>query len=188
AVRQAAGPVMARPVGDALRIDVSVRSKPGAPAPRTTSPKTSATPQLALHRTRTAYEEYVRALAWSADPLPGWETEKQLHSGFRSSKPASFGYTEEQHAEVARFRAELLELSIAVSTHPFWDQVERGQRQAEQAQSLEGDPRKLFTPRASRCGVDRTGGRCCSLWSLSPVARPPCSLRRCFELRSRGLL
>ncbi|XMN04580.1 hypothetical protein ACK8N7_00165 [Streptomyces griseobrunneus] len=40
--------------------------------------------QLNLHRTRAAYEEYARALPWSAEPLPGWEAEKQLHSGFRS--------------------------------------------------------------------------------------------------------
>ncbi|CAM5278101.1 hypothetical protein SFIMM107S_00314 [Streptomyces griseus] len=83
--------------------------------------------QLALHQTRAAYEEYARTLPWSAEPLPGWEAEKQLHSGFRSSKPDSPGYTEEQHAEVARFRAELLELSSTVSTHPFWEQVEHGQ-------------------------------------------------------------
>lgn len=83
--------------------------------------------QLALHRTRAAYEEYARTLPWSAEPLPGWKAEKQLHSGFRSSKPDSPGYTEEQHAQVARFRAELLKLSSTVSTHPFWDQVEHGQ-------------------------------------------------------------
>ncbi|MGW6463650.1 hypothetical protein [Streptomyces rubiginosohelvolus] len=83
--------------------------------------------QLALLQTRAAYEEYARTLPWSAEPLPGWEGEKQLHSGFRSAKPDSPGYTEEQHAEVARFRAELLELSITVSTHPFWEQVEQGQ-------------------------------------------------------------
>ncbi|MGO1025777.1 hypothetical protein ACTOXX_34955 [Streptomyces rubiginosohelvolus] len=83
--------------------------------------------QLALHQTRAAYEEYARTLPWSAEPLPGWEAEKQLHSGFRSSKPDSPGYTEEQHAEVARFRAELLELSSTVTTHPFWKQVEHGQ-------------------------------------------------------------
>ncbi|MEV6858785.1 hypothetical protein AB0M89_33960 [Streptomyces microflavus] len=83
--------------------------------------------QLNLHRTRAAYEEYAPALPWSAEPLPGWEAEKQLHSGFRSSKPDSPGCTEAQHAEVARCRAELLELSITVSTHPFWEQVEQGQ-------------------------------------------------------------
>ncbi|MFD4175232.1 nucleic acid-binding protein [Streptomyces anulatus] len=57
----------------------------------------------------------------------GWEAEKQLHSGFRPSKTDSPGYTEEQHAEAARFRAELLKLTSTVSTHPFWEQVEQGQ-------------------------------------------------------------
>ncbi|WP_242744361.1 hypothetical protein [Streptomyces sp. CA-256286] len=32
--------------------------------------------QLALHRTRTAYEGYARALPGSAEPSPGWEAEK----------------------------------------------------------------------------------------------------------------
>ncbi|MDJ1645210.1 hypothetical protein [Streptomyces pakalii] len=83
--------------------------------------------QLALRQTRAAYEEYARTLPWSAEPLPGWEAERQLHSGFRSSKQDSPGYTEDQDAEVARFRAELLELSITVSTHQFWKQVDQGQ-------------------------------------------------------------
>ncbi|MDX3434266.1 hypothetical protein PV664_36070 [Streptomyces sp. ME01-18a] len=81
--------------------------------------------QVALHRTRAACEEYARTLPWSAEPMPGWETDKKLHSEYRSGKPDSPGYTEEQHAEVARLRAELLRLSIAVSTHPFWGDVDR---------------------------------------------------------------
>ncbi|MFJ8864006.1 hypothetical protein ACIRD8_37130 [Streptomyces sp. NPDC102451] len=81
--------------------------------------------QLALHQTRAAYEQYARALPWSAEPMPGWEGEKQLHSGYRSAKPDSPGYTEEQRREVARFRAELLKLSSVVFTHPFWATLER---------------------------------------------------------------
>lgn len=75
--------------------------------------------QVALLETRTRYEEYAKTLPWSAEPLPGWEGDKQLHSGYRSGKADSPGYTEEQAAEVARFRAELLRLSEVVSTHPF---------------------------------------------------------------------
>ena len=59
--------------------------------------------QEALHRTRAAYEQYAAALPWSAEPMPGWEGSKQLHSDDRPSKPSSPGYTEEQRAEVARF-------------------------------------------------------------------------------------
>ncbi|WP_331756320.1 hypothetical protein OHA04_45445 (plasmid) [Streptomyces sp. NBC_01590] len=76
--------------------------------------------QAALRETRAAYEEYAKTLPWSAEPMPGWESDKQLHSNYISAKPDSPGYTEEQAAEVARFRARLLELSIAVSTHLYW--------------------------------------------------------------------
>ncbi|MFD4862720.1 hypothetical protein [Streptomyces atratus] len=84
--------------------------------------------QLALHETRAAYERYAKTLPWSAEPMPGWEGEKHLHSEYRSGKADSPGYTEEQAAKVARFQERLLELSIAVSTHPFWDSVDVGDR------------------------------------------------------------
>ncbi|MGW1409415.1 hypothetical protein [Streptomyces sp. NPDC002403] len=84
--------------------------------------------QVALDDTRAAYEEYARSLPWSAEPMPGWEGDKQLHSSYRSHKEDSPGYTEEQAAEVTSFRARLLELSIVVSTHPFWDTVDVGDR------------------------------------------------------------
>ncbi|MCX4792257.1 hypothetical protein OG369_41385 [Streptomyces sp. NBC_01221] len=86
--------------------------------------------QLALHQTRTAYEQYAKTLPWSAVPMPGWEGEKQLHSGYQSRKDDSPGYTEEQATEVTRFQKRLLELSITVSTHPFWDSVDGGSRVA----------------------------------------------------------
>ncbi|MGW9122360.1 hypothetical protein ACWGRV_38195 [Streptomyces sp. NPDC055663] len=82
--------------------------------------------QLALHETRAACEQYAKTLPWSAEPMPGWENDKQLHSTYISSKPDSPGYTEDQAAEVTRFRARLLELSTTVSTHPFWESVEAG--------------------------------------------------------------
>ncbi|MGW2844394.1 hypothetical protein [Streptomyces sp. NPDC001274] len=84
--------------------------------------------QFALHQARAAYEEYAAGLPWSAEAMPGWEGDKQLHSSYRSGKADSPGYTEEQRATVARFREELLRLSIEVSTHPFWDTVDTGDR------------------------------------------------------------
>ncbi len=57
-------------------------------------------------------------LLWSAEPLPGWETDKQLHSSYRSSKPDSLGYTPEQAGRIAEYRARALELSAIVMTHP----------------------------------------------------------------------
>ncbi|MFJ2272458.1 hypothetical protein ACIOHO_40575 [Streptomyces sp. NPDC087849] len=68
--------------------------------------------QFALHQTRAAYEQHAKTLPWSAEPMPGWEGEKQLHSGYRSGKSDSPGYTEEQAAEVADFQARLLELML----------------------------------------------------------------------------
>ncbi|MER6499182.1 hypothetical protein ABT218_07250 [Streptomyces sp. NPDC001455] len=80
--------------------------------------------QIALHRTRAACDEYAATLPWSVEPLPGWEGDKQLHSSYRSGKADSPGYTDEQKAEVARFRAELLHLSTEVTTHPYWEALD----------------------------------------------------------------
>ncbi|MET9657837.1 hypothetical protein [Streptomyces sp. NPDC006510] len=76
--------------------------------------------QVALHETRTAYEKYAKTLPWSAEPMPGWEGDKQLHSSYRSHKEDSPGSTEEQATEVRRFQDELRRLSAEVMTHPYW--------------------------------------------------------------------
>ncbi|NYS17281.1 hypothetical protein HFP43_00340 [Streptomyces sp. SJ1-7] len=76
--------------------------------------------QIALHQAQCEYSRYARGLPWSAESMAGWEGDKQLHSGYRSSKPDSPGYTEEQHRQVAAFRARLLELGTLVITHPYW--------------------------------------------------------------------
>ncbi|MFE3152824.1 hypothetical protein ACFXJ6_40330 [Streptomyces sp. NPDC059218] len=49
--------------------------------------------QVALHETRAAYEKYAKTLPWSAEPMPGWEGDKQLRSSYRSHKEDSPGYT-----------------------------------------------------------------------------------------------
>lgn len=82
--------------------------------------------QLALHQTRAAYEQYAAGLPWSAEPLPGWESERQPYTSFRSGKADSPGYTAEQATEVARYQAELVRLSIEVSTHPYWPTLDGG--------------------------------------------------------------
>ncbi|WP_103509035.1 hypothetical protein [Streptomyces sp. SM13] len=74
---------------------------------------------IALHRTRSEYEQCVRTLPWSAEPMPGWQADKQLHSDYRPSKPDSPGCTDEQRQQVAAYRKRLLDLGIQVSTHPF---------------------------------------------------------------------
>ncbi|MEU0134542.1 hypothetical protein ABZ172_10975 [Streptomyces sp. NPDC006296] len=83
--------------------------------------------QLALHRTRTALDRCAAALPWSAEPMPGWQGEKHLHTEYRSEKGDSPGYTPEQRDEIARLRTQLLDLSVTVSTHPYWATVDRGE-------------------------------------------------------------
>lgn len=95
--------------------------------PTTDFPQDLRDAQLALHQTRAAYERYAADLPWSAEPMPGWEGDKQLHSGYRSSKPDSPGYTDEQKRQVAEYRGRLLELSITVATHPYWQTLGEGQ-------------------------------------------------------------
>ncbi|MFC5070072.1 hypothetical protein ACFPN0_00305 [Kitasatospora cinereorecta] len=50
--------------------------------PLSTSRRTCATPKVALLETRIAYEEYAKGLPWSAEPMPAWQAEKQLHSAY----------------------------------------------------------------------------------------------------------
>lgn len=76
--------------------------------------------QIALHQTRAELERFASTLPWSAEPMPGWQSEKQLHSEYRSTKQDSPGYTEEQRDEIARLRKRLRELSVTVTVHPFW--------------------------------------------------------------------
>lgn len=77
--------------------------------------------QLALHQTQSEFQQYAKTPPWSAEPMAGWEGDKQLHSSYRSSKPDSPGYTKEQRQQVAAYRARLLDLSTQVVTHPFWE-------------------------------------------------------------------
>ncbi|MFF3326038.1 hypothetical protein [Streptomyces sp. NPDC002889] len=81
--------------------------------------------QIRLHRVHCEYAALCRALPWSVEPHPGWTGDKQPYSDYVGSMPDSPGYTEQQKADEARLRAERLELSIFVSTHPYWSTVER---------------------------------------------------------------
>ncbi|MER8237019.1 hypothetical protein [Streptomyces sp. NPDC094049] len=85
--------------------------------------------QRDLHRAQADHAAHGRTLPWSADPDPGWpavihETTKKVLSPAREPSP---GYTSEQRADDDRLRALVLELSVVVSTHPYWATVERGE-------------------------------------------------------------
>ncbi|MFE7331830.1 hypothetical protein ACFU8W_44470 [Streptomyces sp. NPDC057565] len=74
--------------------------------------------RLLMGRRPDRSEQYAVGLLWSAEPMPGWDSEKQPYTSFRSGKADSPGYTQEQAAQVRRFQAELLRLSTEVATHP----------------------------------------------------------------------
>ncbi|MBV7701039.1 hypothetical protein [Streptomyces sp. TRM70350] len=64
-------------------------------------------------------------LPWSVEPLPGWPGTKHPHTDeVTGGREASPGWTQEEKDAVARLRARCLELSLEVSGHPFWREVE----------------------------------------------------------------
>ncbi|MEU5660126.1 hypothetical protein ABZ802_31585 [Streptomyces sp. NPDC047737] len=76
--------------------------------------------QAALHKVQAERDAYAEGLPWSAEPMPGWQADKQLHSGYRPAKEDSPGYTPEQAEHLAGLRARILELTTQVVTHPYW--------------------------------------------------------------------
>lgn len=76
--------------------------------------------QAALTAVQAERDTFARTLPWSAEPMPGWEAPKQLHSDYRPAKQDSPGYTQEQAGQVALFRARILELTTLIVTHPYW--------------------------------------------------------------------
>ncbi|MFC8765816.1 hypothetical protein ACFUAG_34570 [Streptomyces sp. NPDC057193] len=83
--------------------------------------------QARLHQARAEYQALCRALPWSVEPLPGWPGTVHPHTGEVSGgREPSPGYTPEQAAEEKRLWDLVRELSIAVSTHPYWSKPERG--------------------------------------------------------------
>ncbi|MFD9503284.1 hypothetical protein [Streptomyces sp. NPDC060035] len=76
--------------------------------------------QLDLHRTRAEYAARCQAMPWSAIPEPGRTSEKHVPGDRGVSLPDSPGCTAGQAAEVQRLRRRLIDLSVTVSTHPYW--------------------------------------------------------------------
>ncbi|MFD3565804.1 hypothetical protein [Streptomyces sp. NPDC058667] len=87
--------------------------------------------QARLHQARAEYRALCRALPWSVsvsvEPLPGWPGTVHPHTGkVTGGREPSPGYTPEQAAEEQRLWDLVRELSVAVSTHPYWSELERG--------------------------------------------------------------
>ncbi|MEU4499238.1 hypothetical protein AB0F96_38775 [Streptomyces sp. NPDC023998] len=101
--------------------------------------------QLCLHHVRAEYSALCRTLPWSVEPAEGWSGDKQLYSEYLGTMPDSPGYTEQQKAEEARLRRRVLDLSIAVSTHPYWATVV-AETVVEQRMALKHTPGALTQP------------------------------------------
>ncbi|MGW2562044.1 hypothetical protein ACWCXB_22880 [Streptomyces sp. NPDC001514] len=96
--------------------------------------------QLRLHRARAEYEAFCRTLPWSVVPAKGWPGEVHPHTGVVTGGRAdSPGYTEEQLMENARWRELVRELSVQVSTHPYWATLE-GPARVEARMALKHHP------------------------------------------------
>ena len=77
--------------------------------------------QQRLHQARSEHTALCRTLPWSVEPLPGWPGTVHPHTGeVTGGREDSPGYTPKQEAEEARLWGLVRELSIEVSTHPYW--------------------------------------------------------------------
>jgi hypothetical protein len=75
------------------------------------------------------------------EPLPGWPGKEHPHTGeVIPGREDSPGYTPEQAAEEKRLWELVRELSIAVSTHSYWNKPERGPELVEARMALKHHP------------------------------------------------
>ncbi|MFJ5829510.1 hypothetical protein [Streptomyces sp. NPDC093089] len=82
--------------------------------------------QQRLHQARAEYTALCRSLPWSVEPLDGRPGAVHPHTGeVTGGRDASPGCTPEQEAEEKRLWELARELSIAVSTHPYWGTLEK---------------------------------------------------------------
>ncbi|MGW3521378.1 hypothetical protein [Streptomyces hydrogenans] len=97
--------------------------------------------QAELHRSYAEYRTLCRTLPWSTEPLPGWPGVKHPHTEeVTAGREDSPGYTPEQAAAEAQLWARIRELSIEVSTHPYWATLERGPKLIDARMALKHDP------------------------------------------------
>ncbi|QGV82191.1 hypothetical protein [Streptomyces ficellus] len=85
--------------------------------------------QTRLHQATAELAALCRTLPWSVEPLDGWPGREHPHTGaVTGGRAPSRGWTEEEREAVDRLRARCAELSLEVAGHPFWQQVETGER------------------------------------------------------------
>ncbi|MET7620518.1 hypothetical protein [Streptomyces sp. NPDC005408] len=100
--------------------------------------------ELRRQQVRAAYAALCRTLPWSVEPADGWTGDKQLYSDYVGGMPDSPGYTDQQTADEERLRRMLLDLSITVSTHPYWATLT--ENVVEERMALKHSPGALTQP------------------------------------------
>ncbi|MFV8133215.1 hypothetical protein [Streptomyces syringium] len=78
--------------------------------------------QIELHQVTAELAALTDRLPWSVVPLPGWN---EPHRWYRTECPDSPGWTDEEQDTVDTLRGRARELSILISTDPFWETVEK---------------------------------------------------------------
>ena len=98
----------------------------------TTFPDDLLTAQTRLHQAWAEHADLCRTLPWSVEPLDGWPGEAHPHTGVvTGGREPSPGWTGEQKAQELRLRKECVDLSIAITVHPYWESVPREDLVAE---------------------------------------------------------
>lgn len=97
--------------------------------------------QRRLHQANAEYRALCRTLPWSVVPMAGWPGETHPHTGsVTGGREDSPGYTDDQAAEEKRLWDLVRELSIAVSTHPYWATQEKGEAVVAARMALKHHP------------------------------------------------
>jgi hypothetical protein len=100
--------------------------------PEHTFPADLQAAQTRLHQAQAEHAALCRTLPWSMEPMAGWPGEAHPHTGvITGGRADSPGWTEQQKTDEARLRTECLDLSILVTTHPYWETVAREDMVAE---------------------------------------------------------
>jgi hypothetical protein len=85
--------------------------------------------QVRLHQATAELAALCRTLPWSVEPMPGWPGTEHPHTGeVTGGREDSPGWSEEQQRTVKRLRMECIDLSVRITTHPYWATIEGGQR------------------------------------------------------------
>ncbi|MET9427896.1 MULTISPECIES: hypothetical protein [unclassified Streptomyces] len=102
--------------------------------------------QTRLHQATSELAALCRNLPWSVEPLPGWPGIQHPHTGeVTGGRQDSPGWTEEEREAVARLRNECLDLSLCISTHPYWYKIE-AEKRAQARSELKNLTRQVVVP------------------------------------------